>query len=252
MFIGGDRMGDPYAGLAPLYDGMTRDPAIRVFYAEWRRALLHAVRERGLHPRVLVDLACGTGNSTVPWTRFRSWTVVGVDRSAAMLGQARAKSAKVRWYRQEVTRLRIPERADLVTCHFDALNHVLGAADLRRVFANVENTLQPGGLFQFDLNTVHMLRWLDGREKLFQVGRHVFTASHAFHARTGVATFRQVWFVRTGRLYERRNVVVRERAYADADLRVMLRRAGLRLLKVTVQRRIGRLPGRKLYLAVKP
>jgi len=62
-----------------------------------------------------------------------------------MLGQARAKSAKVRWYRQEVTRLRIPERADLVTCHFDALNHVLDAADLERVFANVEATLQPAG-----------------------------------------------------------------------------------------------------------
>jgi len=245
-------MRDPYAGLAPLYDGMARDPAIRAFYAEWRRALIDAVRERGLRVRVLVDLACGTGNSTVPWTRFRSWTVVGVDRSDAMLRQARAKSANVRWYCQDVARLRIPERADLVTCHFDALNHVLDGRDLERVFANVARTLRSGGLFQFDLATVHWLRWLGGREKLFRVGQDVFMASNEFDERTGVATFRQLWFVRKGSLYERRDIVVRERAYEDADLRAMLRRAGLRLLKVTVQRRVGRLPVRKLYLAIKP
>jgi SAM-dependent methyltransferase len=245
-------MRDPYAGLAPLYDGMARDPAIRAFYGEWRRALLEAVRERGLRVRVLVDLACGTGNSTLPWTRYRSWTLVGVDRSEAMLRQARAKSGRVRWYRQDMTRLRVPERADLVTCHFDALNHVLDEVDLERVFANVAATLRVGGLFQFDLNTLHMLQWLGGREKLFRVGRHLFTASNEFDARTDIATFHQVWFVRTGRLYERRDVTVRERAYADKDLRAMLQRAGLRLLKVTVQRRIGTLPTRKHYLAVKP
>jgi SAM-dependent methyltransferase len=242
---------DPYARLAPYFDEMARDPALQAFYAEWRGALLEAVRERGLRVRALVDLACGTGNSTVPWTRHRSWTVVGVDRSEAMLRRARAKSARVRWYRQDMTRLRIPERADLVTCHFDALNHVLDPADLERVFANVAATLRVGGLFQFDLNTAQMLRWLGGREKLFRVGRHVFTASNEFDARTGIATFHQVWFVRTGRLYERRDVTVRERAYEDRDLRAMLRRAGLRLLKVTVQRRIGNAPSRKLYLAVR-
>jgi SAM-dependent methyltransferase len=243
---------DPYAGLAPFYDGMARDPAIHAFYVEWRRSLLDAVREHGLRVRVLVDLACGTGNSTIPWTRFRSWTVVGVDRSAAMLREARAKSASVRWYCQDVGRLRIPERADLVTCHFDALNHVLDAADLERVFANAARTLREGGLFQFDLNTAHMLRWLAGREKLFRVGPHVFVASNAYDAGTGVATFRQTWFVRRGSRYERRDIVVRERAYSDTDLRAMLRRAGLRLLKVTVQRRIGRAAIRKVYLAAKP
>ena len=244
-------MRDPYASLAEHFDEMARDPALRAFYAEWRRALLEAVRQRGLRVRVLVDLACGTGNSTVPWTRHRSWTVVGVDQSEAMLRRARAKSGRVRWYRQDMTRLRIPERADLVTCHFDALNHVLDPADLERVFANVAATLRVGGLFQFDLNTAQMLRWLGGREKLFRVGRHVFTASNEFDARTGIATFRQVWFVRKGRLYERRDITVRERSYADKDLRAMLRRAGLRPLKVTVQRRVGNAPSRKLYLAVR-
>ena len=244
-------MRDDYAGLAGTYDAMSGLPGIRSFYPEWRRALLEAARQRGVRIGVLVDLACGTGNSTIPWTRRRGWTVVGVDRSEAMLREARRKSARVQWYRQDLTRLRLPFRGDAVTCHFDALNHVLVRRDLERVFRNVAAVLQEGGLFVFDLNTGHMLRWLSGREKLFTVGRNVFMASNALDARTGIATFRQLWFVRTGRHYQRRDVIVRERAYSDTDLRAMLRAAGLRLIQVAVQRRVEGRAARKIYVAVK-
>jgi ubiquinone/menaquinone biosynthesis C-methylase UbiE len=247
-------MRDSYAGLASVYDHMARDPGIRRCYEEWRRALLEAAAERGVRGRVLVDLACGTGNSTVPWARRRGWTVVGVDRSAAMLREARRKSRRVRWIRQDITRLDIgglSGRADFVTCHFDALNHVLDERDLQRVFTRVRRLLRPGGLFQFDLNTVHWLRWLKGREKLFRAGPHVFMASNEFDERTGIATFHQYWFVRTGRLYQMRHIVVRERAFADADIRGMLRKAGLRLLKATTQIVIDGKPGRRLFLSAR-
>ena len=244
-------MRDDYRDLAPLYDGMAADKGIRSFYGEWRRHLLDAARERGLRLRVLVDLACGTGNSTIPWTRRRGLSVVGVDRSEAMLRVARSKSAHVRWYKQDLTRLRIRERADAVTCHFDALNHVLRTEDLQRVFSNVATILNVGGLFQFDLNTVHMLRWLNGRDKLFLVGSNIFTATNTFDKATGIATFRQLWFVPRGRLYAFHDVVVRERAYSDTQLRAMLRAAGLRLAQGKVQRTLEGRPVRKLYLAVR-
>jgi hypothetical protein len=34
---------DAYSDLAPLYDEMAKDPAIQVFYREWRRSLRTAV-----------------------------------------------------------------------------------------------------------------------------------------------------------------------------------------------------------------
>jgi ubiquinone/menaquinone biosynthesis C-methylase UbiE len=196
-----------------------------------------------------LDLACGTGNSTMPWARQRGLRVVGVDRSEAMLRVARKKSSAVRWYRQDLKALRIAERADVVTCHFDALNHVLREADLQRVFDNVARILVDGGLFQFDLNTRHMLRWLGGRQKLLRAGPHWYMADNAFDRSTGVATFRQVWFVAQGPLYRRVEIAVQERAYDDRDLRRMLRRAGMRLVHVRVQRTVAGRPGRKLYLA---
>ncbi len=244
-------MRDQYAALAPLYDGMARDPGIQALYTRWREALLETAHARGLDIRVLVDLACGTGNSTIPWTRRRHWTVIGVDRSAAMLAAARRKPSRVRWSRQDLTRLRLRERADAVTCQFDALNHILDAGDLERVFRNTAAILRPGGLFQFDLNTIAWLRWLHDRDKFFRVGRHVFTAVNTFDKASGVATFRQVWFVRTGRSYQRRDVAVRERAYTDGFLRAALRRAGFRVLSIAPQVTIDGQVMRKLYQAVR-
>jgi SAM-dependent methyltransferase len=243
-------MADPYAGLAPLYDGFAADPAIAALYTVWRDALRTAARERGVRLRVLVDLACGTGNSTVPWTSERGVkTVVGVDRSAAMLDVARRKSKAVLWLRQDIRRFRVEEPADAVTCHFDALNHLLTTDDLGLVFRRVGATLRPGGLFQFDLNTVHWLRWLNGREKLFEAGPHCFMASNVYDERSGIATFRQRWFVKKDRTFERVDVEVQERAFTDAELRRLLRAAGLRLERVTLQISIAGKACRKLYLA---
>jgi ubiquinone/menaquinone biosynthesis C-methylase UbiE len=241
---------DAYTDLAPLYDRMAADPAIQAFYREWRRSLRAAMAEHGIRPRVLVDLACGTGNSTVPWVR-RGLRVVGVDRSEAMLRVARGKSAAVRWYQQDLTRLRLAERADVATCHFDALNHVLREAELQRVFDNVARILVPGGLFQFDLNTRPMLRWLGGRQKIFRAGSHWYMADNSFDPTTGIATFRQHWFVADGRLYRRVEVAVRERAYDDRGVRRMLHRAGMGLVEVRVQRTVAGRPGRKVYLALR-
>lgn len=244
-------MTDPYRDLAEYYDPMAADPGIRALYREWRDLLLAAARKRGLRPRVLVDLACGTGNTTVPWAGRRGWTVVGVDQSEAMLRVARRKSRAARWVRRDLTALRLGVRADLVTCHFDALNHVLRDAGLQRVFDGVGRILREGGLFQFDLNTVHWLRWLATSQKLFRLGPHAFTAYNEFDPRTGVATFHQLWFVKRGRFYRKLEVTVRERAYDRAAIRRMLRQAGMRLVTVRAQRSMGAKPIRDYFLAVR-
>jgi len=243
-------MTDPYVPLAEMYDAMTEAPALQAFYYEWVDALAAAVERYRVRGRVLVDLACGTGNTALPWVE-RGWTVVGVDRSEAMLREARKKSNQVRWYRQELAALDIEERADAVTCQFDALNHVLDSRDLQKIFANVGRTLNDGGLFQFDLNTDYFLRWLATSEKLFPVRDSYCMSYNEYDRRRHVATFHQLWFVKKGRLFERREVTVHTRAFETADLRRMLRKAGLQLVSTRVQRRLKGKPIRRLYLARK-
>lgn len=244
-------MSDPYRHLAPHYDLMAADPGIRALYREFRRALAEAAAARRLRPRVIVDLACGTGNTAIPWAGARGRTVVGVDVSEAMLRVARRKSRRVRWVRQDLRDLSLDVTADAATCHFDALNHVLDANDLRRIFANTARLLHPGGLFVFDLNTRFFLEWVSTSEKLFRAGPHVFTAYNAFDRKTGVATFHQLWFVKHAKLYRRVLVTVKERAFEDAELRRALRDSGLHLEEARVVRRLKGRPIRKLYVAVK-
>ncbi len=246
------RAGDPYADLADLYDSMTHDSSLQALYREWRDSLLHAIKQYKVKVRVIADLACGTGNTTVPWTRRHGWTVVGVDRSAAMLREAQKKSSRVRWYCQDMRNLHLEERADVVTCHFDALSHILAPQDLQQIFINVAQILNKGGLFQFDLNTEHWFRWLSAHEKSFRLGANYLTARNEYDSRRRLATFHQVWFVQKGHMYEKREVKVQERAYTAAEIRRMIIKARLRLLKMEIQRKLEGKPIRILYLVEKP
>jgi SAM-dependent methyltransferase len=244
-------MRDPYRDLAPFYDLMAADPGLQALYAEFRLALTRASRAHGMRPKVMVDLACGTGNTAIPWLAGGGRTIIGVDASEAMLRVARRKSSRVRWVRQNLTGLRLGVVADVATCHFDALNHVLDAGGLQRTFDGVGRLLRPGGLFLFDLNTRYMLEWLSTSEKLFRVGPHCFTAYNALDAATGIATFNQLWFVKQGRLFRTFEVSVRTRSYEDGELRRMLMAAGMRLERISVMRRLKGRAIRKLYLAVR-
>ncbi len=226
---------DPYKDLAEVYDELAADPELQKFYRYWRQLLLQTITERRLKIRTLVDLMCGTGNATIPWTRRAGWSVLGVDASPAMLRQARRKSDRVRWFCQDIRKLRLDVRADVATCHFDALNHVLSPRELQEVFHRVAGILRPGGLFLFDISTAHWFRWLHERETLYTIGKNYMKSSNRYDPKSGIVEFQQLWFIPSGRLYKKRLVQVRERHYTEAEIRLMARMSGFRVLTVQKQ-----------------
>ncbi len=137
-------MRDPYGQLAPRYDREAADPGIQAIYRDFRLALTSTAAAHRMRPRVIVDLVCGTGNTAIPWAGARGRTVVGVDVSEAMLRVARRKSQRVRWVRQDLAHLSLNVAADVATCHFDALNHILDARDLQRVVREAPEPLPEG------------------------------------------------------------------------------------------------------------
>ncbi len=226
---------DPYRDVAEVYDEMTAAPELQQFYQYWRKLLLQAVSERNLKVRTLIDLMCGTGNSTIPWIRRAGWSVVGVDGSAAMLRQARKKSDRIRWYCQDIRKLRLSKRAEAVTCHGDALNHVLSPEALQQVFHRVAGVLNPNGLFLFDISTEHWFRWLHERDKLWTIGKNYMMASNRYDPKRRIVEFRQLWFIPRGRFYKKQLVRLLERPYTVGEIRVMARTAGFRVLTVKQQ-----------------
>src|SRR3954464_14843220 len=75
-----------YDGLAPHYDAFTAG----YDYETWTDALETLAREHGLRGRRLLDVACGTGKSFVPFLAH-GYDVTACDISAEMVAMAKAK-----------------------------------------------------------------------------------------------------------------------------------------------------------------
>jgi ubiquinone/menaquinone biosynthesis C-methylase UbiE len=148
------REAPPFTSLASVYDAVMQD----VEYEEWCDFVLAVLEDLGFAlPRTpsdlrVLDLACGTGNSTFPlWQR--GFTVAGLDASEEMLAVARPKMPGVPFYEGRFTSLDIGTEFGLVTCVFDSLNNLTDERDLLTTFGRVREHLAPEGWFVFDANT---------------------------------------------------------------------------------------------------
>ena len=150
-----------YSGLARIYDYLVQG----VDFEDWIDYVEALLDLYGGRVKKVADLACGTGNTTLPFAR-RGYTSWGVDLAPDMLSLARHKAEqaglKVEFIQQDMRQLALPEPVDLVTAFHDGLNYLLELADLRATFLKVQANLTPGGFFIFDLNAV---RWLAIPEK---------------------------------------------------------------------------------------
>ena len=72
-----------YDALAPYYDAFTAASD----YEAWASQVLALARRHGLRGRTLLDLACGTGKSFMPFVAH-GFRVTGCDSSTAMLAEA--------------------------------------------------------------------------------------------------------------------------------------------------------------------
>lgn len=95
------------------------------------------------HPKLVVDLGCGSGLSTRYWSG-RAHGVVGVDPTEAMLAQARSVEASGVEYRKGFSHATGLEDAcaDMVTC-----SQSLHWMDPQPTFEEAARILRPGGVF---------------------------------------------------------------------------------------------------------
>ncbi|MFF4486570.1 class I SAM-dependent methyltransferase [Streptomyces sp. NPDC001544] len=131
-----------YDLLAPKFDHTpfrTPGPVLDAVAAVLRRT---APYEDGL------DLCCGTGAGLDVLAEVCRGGVTGVDLSAGMLAEARARAgAPVRLVRADARALPFGPAFDLVVS-FGALGHFL-PRELPGLFAQVHAVLRPGGRFAF-------------------------------------------------------------------------------------------------------
>lgn len=78
-----------YEKLALFYDQLMQG----IDYEAWVNYVEELVASFQGKVRSVVDLACGTGNSTIPWAK-RGYHTIGVDLSAEMLDIACRKAVR--------------------------------------------------------------------------------------------------------------------------------------------------------------
>ncbi|NLG49618.1 MAG: class I SAM-dependent methyltransferase [Chloroflexi bacterium] len=180
---------------------------------------------------VMLDLACGTGTIAIAMAQA-GWRVYGVDASAEMLAEARAKTdesgVQVTWSQQDMRQVVLPEQAHLVTCLYDSMNYMLTDQDLLATFRSVSRLLQPGGLFLFDMNTAWVMASIWDDEIYFTDSDDLSMIMQSEYDRKRQRTTVVVTcFERVGDCYRKIVEEHQEQAYPPEHVATLLTDAGL-------------------------
>ena len=224
--IDGDCM---YDGFAHLYDALMED----ISYGKWADYYHEIFRRFGCGTKLGLDLGCGTGSMTMELAR-RGAEMIGVDISADMLAVARDRAADagldILYLNQDMADFELYGTVDFIVSSLDCVNYITRKNDLKRVFRLVNNYLDPGGLFIFDVNTEYKLSQVLGGNTFVSDGRDIFWAwQNEYDKKSRLCNFYLTFFERVGETYRRFDEVHTERAYGADELCLMLREAGLKV-----------------------
>ena len=222
-----------YGVLSAFYDRLMADNA----YEQRADYLLPLMAKHGRpHPEMLLDLACGSGNLTIPLAQ-RGVEMIGVDGSADMLAEAQAKpttaQTPVLYLQQDMRELDLYGTVSGAVCAMDGLNHLCRTADLAVVMQRLGLFIEPDGLLIFDANTPYKHRQVLG-DNAFVFEEEDFLCVWRNHllSRTCEVDMQLDFFVDNGDGYDRYEDHIRERAYSLSTWHRLLQEAGFELLAV--------------------
>src|SRR3954451_8287065 len=109
----------PYGAFARYYDAFTA----ATDYERWSEEVLAAAGAHGLEGNRVLDVACGTGKSFMPFVR-RGHRLTGCDGSPEMLAEAALKAPEVDLHVCDMRALPALGSFGLVTCFDDSLNYL--------------------------------------------------------------------------------------------------------------------------------
>ena len=221
---------DSYSGFAEVYDSFMDN----VPYEEWCGGICDILKGHGITSGIVLDLGCGTGRMT-RLLRDRGFDMIGVDVSWEMLDMARSKDSEgILYLEQDMREFELYGTVAAVVCVCDCINYILNEDELLKVFSLVNNYLDPGGIFIFDMNTVYKYREILGDCTICENREHEsFIWENFFLEDEMINEYDLTLFVeRESGLFEKMEEVHTQRAYeADAVAR-LIEKSGLKLLNI--------------------
>ncbi len=149
-----ENSGAAYQSFAKVYDMFMNN----VPYEEWTDYLQSLLKEYGVEDGLILELGCGTGSVT-ELLADRGYDMIGIDNSMDMLEIAMDKKIEsghdILYLLQDMREFELYGTVRAVVSICDSMNYILEDEDLLEVFKLVNNYLDPGGVFIFDMNTIY-------------------------------------------------------------------------------------------------
>lgn len=157
--------GDSYRNFAQVYDLFMND----VPYEAWTEYLVSLLKEHGVEEGLVLELGCGTGSVTELLAK-RGYDMIGIDNSMDMLEIAMEKKVvsghDILYLLQDMREFELYGTVAAIVSICDSVNYITEDEDLLEVFRLVNNYLDPGGIFIFDLNTIYKYREIMGERTI--------------------------------------------------------------------------------------
>lgn len=226
-------MEDSYRSFAQVYD-MFMD---NIDYPAWCEYLSGLLREYGVEDGLVLDLGCGTGNMTQLLAEC-GYDMIGVDNSPDMLEIAMEKKensgSDILYLQQDMRDFELYGTVQAVVSCCDSLNYILEEEELLEVFRLVNNYLDPGGIFIFDMNTPYKYETVIGDSTIAENREEgSFIWENYFDQETRINEYALTLFIQEKEeLYRRYEEFHYQKAYEIQRVRELLEAAGMEFVAV--------------------
>ena len=220
-----------YQSFAQVYDTFMDN----IDYDGWSAYLIGLLREYGICDGLVLELGCGTGSMT-EHLAMAGYDMIGSDLSPDMLEIAMEKKdasgLNILYLLQDMREFELYGTVRAIVSVCDSMNYILEEEDLLQVFRLVNNYLDPGGMFIFDLNTTKKYR--DMGETTIAENREEasFIWENYFDEEEKINEYDLTLFIRDeedGR-FDRFEEFHEQRAYSLTEIGELIRESGMELI----------------------
>lgn len=215
-----------YSDFAYVYDSlMHRD----IDYEKWADYIENIFILNDVNPDLVCDLACGTGNMTIPLAK-RGYDMTGVDISEDMLNIARNKSENLNilYLNQSLENLDLYGTMGAFICMIDGLNYILPPKSLLKLFTKIKTCfLDDGGIFIFDISTEYKFKNVIGTNTFIHSDKNIFYSwQNRFIEKKRLCDMFLTFFIKSGKKYRRFEERQIQKAHKTDELLLLLKKSG--------------------------
>ena len=224
---------EAYTGFAEVYDLFMDN----IPYEEWCDYIISLLKENHVPDGIVLDLGCGTGSLTRLLSQ-KGYDLIGIDNSVEMLQIASEKSRleerEILYLEQDMREFELYGTVKAVVSICDSMNYVLEEDELETVFKLVNNYLDPGGIFIFDLNTIYKYENVLGDNVIAENREEgSFIWENSYYEDEMLNEYDLTLFIREKEDHYRKYFEKHyQRAYELDTIKTLLKKAGLECLAV--------------------